>query len=121
MRSNIAYYLLILYTIAMCKPVLPLVEDKIAHIFWKTDHIATVHHHHGENHAEHEVETATHEEENSKGAKASKTSEPVSIHLIIQSSLTIPHLFIEKPQFGEKIYQVSSLSVDKHYPPPRSC
>ncbi len=121
MKTTAAYYLLLLYLFAICKPVLPLVQDDLAHIFWKTEHIATVHHHHGDHHAEEEVATAAHDEENNKVPLTSKTSEPVSIHIIVQNSYIIPQLFIEKPNFGAKIYKVSSLSLDKHFPPPRCC
>lgn len=121
MKNTAAYYLLLLYTIAICKPVLPLVLDEISHIFWKAEHIATVHLHHGDNHAEEEFATATHDEENNKVPLTSKTSEAVSIHIFVQDSYGIPVLFIAKTKFVTRIYKISSLSLDKHYPPPRHC
>ncbi len=63
MRNTTAYYLLIFYTFALCKPVVPLLIDKIAHIFWQTEHIASVHHHHGNHHTEQEIAASAHEEE----------------------------------------------------------
>ncbi len=105
----------------MCKPVLPLVQDEIAHIFWKAEHIATVHHHHGDHHAEEEIATSAHEEESNKNPATSKTSEQVSIHIIVESFYTIPPLSIEKQKFGTSICNVFTLSLYKHYPPPKSC
>ncbi len=119
MKSSKAYYLLIFYALAMCKPILPLVQDEIAHIFWKAHHISTVHHHHGDHHAEEELTTATHEEQSNKNP-ASKTSEPVSIHLIVQSCYNLPQLPLANQKFGISICMVSTLFLDKHYPPPKS-
>lgn len=104
----------------MCKPVLPLVQDKIAHVFWNTQHIATVHHHHGHQHADEEVAQA-HEEEKNKVPATSKTAEPVSIHLISQNSYALPGLITKRQKFATKAYNTSALPVDKHYPPPRVC
>ncbi len=50
----------------MCKPVIPLVQDKLAHIFWNAHHIATVHNHHGEHHAEEDIAKATQDEQDNK-------------------------------------------------------
>ncbi len=103
----------------MCKPVLPLMQDKIAHIFWKAEHIAKVHHHHGHHHAEKEIVNVTQEKDSSKGAATSKISEPVSTHLIVHSFYNIPLLSIEKAKFGRRICNPSSVYLNKHYPPPR--
>ena len=71
----------------MCKPVLPLVQDELAHIFWKAKHLATVHHHHGDHHAEVEVAAAEHEEDGDKQPATTKTSEPVSVHIVDRTTL----------------------------------
>ena len=62
MKTIAAYCFLLLYTLAMCKPIFPLLQDEFAHIFWKAKHLATVHHHHGDHHAEEEVSEAEHKE-----------------------------------------------------------
>ena len=102
----------------MFKPVLPLVQDKIAHIFWKAQHIAKVHHHQGHHHAEEEIAAGAHKHEGNKVPATSKTAEPVSIHLISQSSYTISRLIIKRQKFATKVYNTLAPSVDKHYPHP---
>lgn len=104
----------------MCKPVIPFLQDEIAHIFWKAGHIATVHHHHGGHHAEEEV-AAAHKEESDKVPATSKISEPVSFHLMVHRIYVMPPLLIKKQKFGTRIYSASLLTLDKHYPPPRPC
>ena len=121
MKITIAYFLLFLYTIAMCKPVLPLVQDKLAHIFWKAAHIATVHHHHGGHHAKEEIAKAAHEEESNKLPAPSKTPETVSIHIVLQSFYSLASFSIEKKVFGAKNHIISSHTLDTMYPPPKAC
>ncbi len=105
----------------MCKPVLPVVQDALAHFFWKAEHIATVHHHHGHHHAAEEMATSTQEQESNKSPVTSKTSEPVSIHIIEESAFPVLQLLMEKHKYGIRIINFSSFSLLKHYPPPKSC
>ena len=118
-KSTTAFYLLIIYTLAVCKPVFPLLRDELAHIFWEADHIATVHHHHGELHAEEETATATHEEEKEKSPATSKVSEPVSIHVPVQSAFAAPQSVIVENIFGSGNDKAISLPPGKRYPPPK--
>jgi hypothetical protein len=112
---------LLFYTLAMCKPVLPIVSDDLAHIFWKAKHLATVHHHHGDHHAEHEIAEAEQEESAGKQPATTKVSEPVSVHIVIEILYSIPQLTIRKLNFAVNSCDVSALSLDKFYPPPKWC
>jgi hypothetical protein len=106
--------------VAMCKPVLPLIQDEVAHLFWKAQHLATIHHHHGHYHAEEAIAIATQEEESNKVPATSKTSEPVSLHIIIPGFYSIPQLLVDKQKFCTRICSASSLTLDKYYPPPKT-
>ena len=121
MKTVAAYFFLLLYTLAMCKPVLPLVQDNLAHIFWKAKHLATVHHHHGDHHAEEEVAEAEHAEHADKQPATSKTSEPVSVHMVVEILYNISQLTPHKQQFAGNICHFSTVSLDKFYPPPKCC
>jgi hypothetical protein len=105
----------------MCKPILPLIQDELAHIFWKAEHIATVHHHHGDHHAEEEIAEAAHEEEHDKSPTTTKTSEPVSVHIVLHTLNAIPQISTEKQKFKIIVSNFLTISLDKHYPPPKSC
>lgn len=120
MKIVAAYYFLLLYTFAVCKPILPLVQDELAHIFWKAKHIATVHHHHGDHHAQDEIVEAEHKENDKQPAKT-KTSEPVSFHTVVEIIYSISQPTIHKQQFAVNNYNVSTVSLDKYYPPPKFC
>ena len=105
----------------MCKPILPLVQDEIAHIFWKAKHLATVHHHHGDHHAEKEIAEAEHEENADKQPATTKTSEPVAVHIVEETHYSIWKPTIHKQQFAVTIYNVATVSLEKYYPPPKFC
>ena len=119
MKTTAAYYFLVLYTLAVCKPILPFVQDELAHIFWKAKHLATVHHHHGDHHAEKEVAKAAHHEHPDKHPATTKTSEPVSVHIVVETLYGISKPAIHKQQFAVNNSNVSTVSLDKYYPPPR--
>ena len=121
MKTIAAYFFLLLYTLALCKPILPLVQDELAHIFWKAEHLATVHHHHGDHHAEEEIAEAEHEENADKQPATTKTSEPVSVHIVVEILYSISQPTIHKQQFAVNNYSVSTVSLDKYYPPPKCC
>lgn len=105
----------------MCKPVLPLIQDELAHTFWKAKHITTVHNHHGDNHAEAEIAEAAHEEEQDKSATTTKASEPLSVHIVMHSLHSIPQINAAKQKFTISDSDFLSISMDKQYPPPKSC
>ncbi|RZK13101.1 MAG: hypothetical protein EOO46_00550 [Flavobacterium sp.] len=120
MKIIVVYYLLLLYTLALCKPILPAVQDEFAHIFWKAEHLATVHHHHGDHHAEDEIAEAEHKEIEKQPA-TTKTSEPISVHLVVATLCGISQATIHQQQFAVNSCSISTVSIDKYYPPPKHC
>jgi hypothetical protein len=105
----------------MCKPVLPFLQDEIAHILWKAHHLATVHHHHGDRHTEQEIAEAKYPENPNTQAATAKISEPVSVHLVVEFLYGMLQLRNEKQLFAVKVFNVAGISVDKYYPPPKCC
>lgn len=103
----------------MCKPLLPVIKDEIAHIFWKAHHLATVHHHDGDHHSQEEVATATHEKD-TENHSSTKLAEPVSVHLVTQRNYDLLQSSITEQKFGAGIYKLYTLSLSKHYPPPKT-
>ena len=103
----------------MCKPILPLIQDEIAHIFWKAKHLATVHHHHGDHHAEKEIAHAEHDHNAGKQPATTRTSEPVSVHLIVESFYSMFKPIIHNQEYAVNSFAISTVSLDKLYPPPR--
>ena len=121
MKSTTAYYLLIFYTLALCKPVLPLLQDGLAHSFWQTEHLSTVHSHHGMHHAAEEMAEAAHDENNDKHPAPGKTFEPVSVHLADHNLHDTPQVITPKIKFAVLKSNVATALLFKRYPPPKSC
>lgn len=118
MRANIAYYLFILYLAAMFKPVLPLIQDGLAHSLWKMEHIATVHHHQGENHLDDELQKEGNKNESSSTGGV-KSFETVSAHILTAN--TEPYLFIRifKNHYPSKLLFLKDPTSELNTPPPK--
>ena len=120
MKFTRAYYLLLLYTLALCKPVLPVIQDILAHTFREAQHISAIHLHQGAHHTESAIAQAAQEQSDSSKASV-KNSKPVSIHIFVQTPYSIPHLFTEVQMFAIAICKTSVVTLEKHDPPPKSC
>lgn len=78
MRFSIAYYLLLLYTVVMLKPLVPLVCDAWNHAFAEARHIASVHAKYGEHHLEKQLAAA--EDGSTKNEASTKTFDTAPAH-----------------------------------------
>lgn len=121
MKSTTAYYLIILYTLALFKPILPLLQDELAHSFWQSQHLSTVHSHHGDHHATEEMTEAAHNENNGKPAASIKSYEPLSVHLVDQNIDDTPKVLTTKKKFAIIYSNPPAVLICKLYPPPKDC
>ena len=58
MKKTIAIVLICCYSMALLKPLFPLVADFMAHTFWEPEHMATVHYENGQYHVHVEMKNA---------------------------------------------------------------
>lgn len=49
-KKALVYLMLVVYVFGLIKPAMPLIKDVLAHSFFKTQHMATVHYEHGRYH-----------------------------------------------------------------------
>jgi len=90
MRFSIAYYLLLLYTLVMLKPLLPLVCDAWGHAFAEARHIASVHAKYGEHHLEKQL--AAEQDNSTKNEAGIKTFDAAPAHYpATQTEAAIKH------------------------------
>ncbi len=80
MKFAIAYYLLLIYTTVILKPLIPVAEDALMHCFAEAYHIATVHAQYGNDHLEKNIAT-TNDDANSNSKNVLKEDNASSIHL----------------------------------------
>ncbi len=119
MKSPAAYYLFLLYMFALCKPVMPLVQDVIAHTFFEHQHLESVHKDGGKNHVNKEVGKLA-GDESSSNSNSLKSYDDVAPHLItafefFPSSLK-PVVLSHYSQYNSSL-STSSLAIQ--LPPPR--
>ncbi|TND08030.1 MAG: hypothetical protein FD123_2584 [Bacteroidetes bacterium] len=67
--------------LALVKPLLPAVEDFLAHSFWQTRHVATVHFENGKYHLHADLKEAAPEEDKSAKQRSVKGEENNTSHL----------------------------------------
>ncbi len=84
MRSPVAYYLLLLYLTVICKPIVPMVQDIVAHTFFEHEHLAMVHHHGGKNHVDIELSNSTKEDIAGNGTAKLKSSDDLPVHFPVK-------------------------------------
>lgn len=118
MKSASAYYLLLFYITAMCKPVLPVAKDMLAHIFWEAQHISTVHHQNGKDHLHHEL-IDTSNKNKTEPASPLKISEPVSVHILLQNTFDFTLLVIVEKEYSDRSYVLLNPIVEMNIPPPK--
>jgi hypothetical protein len=81
MKKQLAMLLLVCYAFALFKPVAPVIADMLAHTFWESDHVATVHYENGEYHMHIEVKDASEKDQDSTSKNANAQNKNVSVHL----------------------------------------
>ncbi len=118
-KEVLAYVLLILYFFATFKPVLPIAADILAHTFWNSNHIKSVHHHHGSQHVEAEIAQSEHNDDKSQ-KEATKFAEPVAIHMASKISYNFLFYFFKERDDFNFLPFVPTPHLDINYPPPKS-
>ena len=120
MKKITLYIVLISYSMLLLKPVLPLVNDWIAHVFFYAHHMATMHYENGKYHVHYEMAKDAKEEKSDKNNTASKKENEVTEHMIslfVQPGLSLNSLI--NKFFLPVTPAVISGNVQVNYPPPR--
>jgi hypothetical protein len=119
MRKAILYLLLFSYTTIVFKPVFPTIADTVAHIFWYSEHMATVHYEHGKYHVHYQYQQAAKNGCPEKDSTISK-SESYSEHLIIAKSYTHPLYTLIKTKFLTASSGLAQMHLNNDFPPPKT-
>ena len=82
MKNLLLYLLLFSYTSVMFKPVMPYVSDIIAHAFWYSHHMATVHYENGKYHVHNEVSKEA-KNNNQENPNTDRKDAPANEHLAV--------------------------------------
>ncbi len=121
-KTLIIYGLLCLYSFSLIKPVIPLLNDVIAHTFFKMQHLATVHFENGKYHVHQEVATEEAQQSNKPiGTSANSIYETLESHIATKSeAIQFLRLFISLIIFLPSEKHPTEAFTQKVTPPPQS-
>jgi hypothetical protein len=119
MKNTFLYLLLFSYTTIICKPILPLVSDCMAHVFWYSQHMATVHYEHGKYHVHYELMDTAKKGLPEKDANLSR-SETNTEHLIVDNTYTFPPPVFIQTDFTSAASYLLHTHASSDFPPPRA-
>ena len=120
MKKLILHIVLLSYTVVMLKPVLPYVSDFIGHVFFYTQHMATVHVVNGKMHIHKEITDYAKKDASQKQLPSSKKENSANDHISLQQKKSIPGPNLKK------LFQITPASallynyLPCEYPPPRA-
>jgi len=120
MKKLILHIVLLSYMVVMLKPVLPYVSDLVNHVFFYTQHMATVHYENGKYHVHKEIVDNTKKETSQKEIPTAKKENTTTDHISIQQKEPATGLILNR------IIQIPVSTSLQHsyltgdYPPPRA-
>jgi hypothetical protein len=119
MKFAAAYYLLLIYSTVILKPLIPVAEDALMHCFGEAWHIATVHAAEGSNHVEKEISASGANDDSSKNQKTDKTEQAIHETAINYALIPLnPCPSIRDYAFRKE--SVTNIYIDFINPPPRT-
>ena len=81
LKKGIVYTFLCIYSFALLKPVMPIVNDVIAHTFYKMQHLATVHFENGKYHVHTELTNDADQQKGDQKETSSGIYETLANHM----------------------------------------
>ncbi|MEO6406592.1 MAG: hypothetical protein ABIY51_05790 [Ferruginibacter sp.] len=119
MKKTAAYFFLFTYVIILCKPIGPVITDAIAHAFYYSQHIATVHYENGKMHVHKELMEKAGEESSSKDHCLIKKCQATDEYFSAGNELTTYRITSIKPSGITLPGVILNLSPRIITPPPR--
>ena len=119
LKTALLYLLLLSYTSATFKPAIPFVSDFMAHAFWYSHHMATVHYEHGKYHVHYEILSASKKEGGQKNADLPKANDHGNEHLVIQPLYNFKSVSAVLLHSQRWIADLPSIASGRLDPPPR--
>lgn len=119
MKKQVALFLLCCYTLVLLRPVVPCVTDFLAHSFWSTDHIATVHYENGKYHLHVEIKEAAGATENAPASSAPKLGCETAVVHLLPNALVLPEPNVNSIQFSDtRVLLIAHPFLAVSSPPP---
>jgi len=120
MKQIALYIILFSYSMVMLKPVAPYIQDAVAHVFYYTQHMATVHYENGKMHVHKEVMDNTKKEASQKEIPASKTDNSTTDHTSFKQRETAMAQVVNTSYSIAPATTLLFNYLAGEYPPPRA-
>ena len=118
LRKVIVYHLVIIYALAVIRPILPVINDALAHLFFEHHHLETVHHSHGHQHVQSEMKIISLDIQNFNDSDKIKVLDTLDTHFKADENNIFSNFFfvIQTILFHIEFPSTVNLSLIK--PPP---
>lgn len=120
MKRIALYIILFSYGMLILSPVTPYISDLIAHSFYASKHMATVHFEDGKLHVHQEVMDKAAKEEPAKQAPASKKDNPAQDHITLFADDREQYLQSSRIKKSAVTPGLAYIYLFINYPPPRA-
>ncbi len=118
MKKPIAYFFIVVYSVLLLRPAMPFVADALAHAFWYSQHIATVHFENGKYHVHYQWLDESGKSLAGKNNQSLKTEIFMGDWLV--TSITFEFLIdlVQKDSYPDESFDLRSVFSRLNYPPP---
>ncbi|HSZ84725.1 MAG TPA: hypothetical protein VK787_01770 [Puia sp.] len=120
MKKALIYIVLFSYTLIIIRPTVPIIADIIAHTFWYSQHIATVHFENGKYHVHYQSMNEAQKSFPGKNPQNSKTETFIADHLIKNQKFDFTFFVINNKCFKNLCFSIPDMNPSHNYPPPKS-
>ena len=123
MKKVLIYILLIFYVIVQLKPLTVIVQDVLAHTFFKMQHMATIHKENGQYHLHLQLKDISEKENSSSSEKtpsSQKFNENISAHVIQEFNFLLKNNDLKSQFVTFSKKDTVSIFLPINSPPPKA-
>ena len=118
LRKVIVYHLVIIYALAVIRPILPVINDALAHLFFEHHHLETVHHSHGHQHVQSEMKIISLDIQNFNDSDKIKVLDTLDTHFKADENNIFSNFFLVIQTILFHIEFPSTVNLSLIKPPP---
>ncbi len=120
MKIVCSYIMVLVFALVMLKPVMPYISDTVAHVFWYSQHMATVHYENGEYHVHKEAVGDINKDATEKNTGLVKKAFAPTEFIVVSMSLDEPSYFHLNTRFKLSSSSLSNNYLAHFFPPPKA-
>lgn len=119
MKKIALYIMLFCYSVIIIKPVVPYVADAVAHVFYYSQHMATIHYENGKLHVHQELIDENEQSPKQSEAPVSKNDKSITDHISISNTNDETIAANSTMQFVPLFVLFHDHYLQGDFPPPR--